>query len=74
MARTMSMETWEDQTLSSLSIRIYEASWFRLEGEGVVVYPAEIDMEIGWHAEVCPGGPIRREHDEFMLQRLENGN
>jgi hypothetical protein len=42
--------------------------------EGVVVYPADINMEIGWHAEVCPGGPIRREHDEFMLQCLENGN
>ncbi len=42
--------------------------------EGVVVYPADINMEIGWHAEVCPGGPIRREHDEFMLQCLEDGN
>ncbi len=43
-------------------------------GEGVVVYPADINMEIGWHAQVCPGGLIRREHDEFMLQRLGNGN
>jgi hypothetical protein len=42
--------------------------------EGVVVYPADINMEIGWHAEVCPGGLIRCEHDEFMLQCLENGN
>jgi len=42
--------------------------------EGVVTYPADINMEIGWHAEVCPGGLIHRKHDEFMLQRLENGN
>jgi hypothetical protein len=42
--------------------------------EGVVLYPADINTEIGWHSEVCPGGLIHREHDEFMLQCLENGN
>jgi len=37
--------------------------------EGVVVYPADINMnmEIGWHAEVCPGGLIHCKHNEFML-------
>lgn len=42
--------------------------------EGVVLYPADINTEIRWHSEVRPGGPIRREHDEFMLLCLENGN
>jgi len=42
--------------------------------EGVVLYPADINTEIGWHSEVCPGGLIRGEHDKFMLQCLENGN
>ncbi len=39
--------------------------------EGVAVYPADINMEIGWHSDVFPGGHIRHEHDEFMLQCLE---
>ena len=42
--------------------------------EGIVVYSANINIEIGWHAEVCPGELIHREHNEFMLQHLENGN
>lgn len=41
--------------------------------EGVVRYPADINTEIPWHSDVCPGALIRREHDEFMLQCLENG-
>ena len=42
--------------------------------EGAVLYPADINMEVSWHTEVRPGGPIRREHDDFMLKCLENRN
>jgi tRNA A-37 threonylcarbamoyl transferase component Bud32 len=38
--------------------------------EGVVLYPADINLEIDWHEEVAPGVQIRRTHDQFMLQHL----
>lgn len=43
---------------------------------GEVTYPPDINMDlaIGWHPDVCRGGLIRREHDVFMLDRLERGN
>ena len=42
--------------------------------EGIVVYPTDISMEIGWHAEICPGGLIPHKHNKFMFQCLENRN
>jgi hypothetical protein len=54
------------------SVKLIDFDWGG--EERVVVYPADINTEIGWHSEVCPGGLIHHNHDEFMLQCLANGN
>ena len=43
---------------------------------GEVTYPPDINIDpsIGWHPDVCRGGLIHREHDVFMLDRLEQGH
>lgn len=43
--------------------------------QGKRPYPPDINMDpaIGWHPDVCRGGLIHREHDVFMLDRLERG-
>ena len=38
--------------------------------EGVAAYPADINMEIGWHSDVFPGGHICHEHDEFVPRKV----
>ena len=54
------------------SAKLLDFDWGGVEG--TVVYPADINTEsIKWHPDVRPGGPIRRKHDEFMLQCLGKG-